>query len=164
MVGDPKREKQQARWRRNKADARARAKAVSIPLAPEFVARVMEERDRRSDRRAYRWASDHPKLDYWTNGARQFWVNGHGWGIRTWFAFVADVWAATILLEAEHGPGMATPTRIARRLSESGREHGYSPNSVRVMVYRARPFIAALEVAGAEDPDASCWQPFPASA
>jgi hypothetical protein len=61
-------------------------------------------------------------------------------------AFVADVWAATVLLELQFGAGTATPTRIMRWLVNNGRDRGYTPASIRTKIYQARKRIEMLEM------------------
>ena len=75
-------------------------------------------------------------------------------------SFAADVWAASVLIDADLGRGAATPTRIAKKLSAMGRTHGYSNQSLRKMVYRARPRIDLLEEAILPTTGKPCWPPF----
>lgn len=129
-------EKRLERWRRNKRDERARKpKPAPAVLSPEFVVRVMAERDRRAAAvqklDLWRWESE--KVAVPTPQAKR--LGRHilaGGGV-----FAADVWAARILIEAELGAGKATPTRIAKHLSESGRWTRYRQGSLRTMVYKA---------------------------
>lgn len=118
------------RWRRNKRDARARAKPDPTPLAPEFVTSVMAERDRRAADRDVIW--------------RAWWNGGYEYSERN-LPFAADVWAARTLLAKQLGAVKATPTRIARWLAENDRAHGYSVGSLRPMVYRALNRITLAE-------------------
>jgi hypothetical protein len=160
-MDDFRQERRRARWRRNKAAARARARPKTHPPSPAFVARVLAERDRRE--RA-RWLWDHPELGYWKR--RDLWVNAGSWGGRNmWIEFVADVWTARTLLEKEFGAGKATPTRIARWLMENDRRHGYAESSLRPKVYQARAFVEAIEaLPRGSDDDQACWAPWEADA
>ena len=63
----------------------------------------------------------------------------------TLLEFSADVWAAKMLLELQHGAGRATPTEIVRWLVANDRTHGCQASSLRTMVYRAFEKIARLE-------------------
>lgn len=60
-------------------------------------------------------------------------------------AFLADVWAAKVLLEWQFGVGKATPTKIAKKLTAQNLTYGYTDNSLRVMIYRSRDRMALLE-------------------
>jgi hypothetical protein len=149
--------KAQLRWRRNKRDQRARTAQVQAELSAEFLERVEVERLRRQSWEAYEWAWNHPDLNYFTSKGGAHWIALRG---SRWHAFAADVWAATLEIEAGLGAGKATPTRISRYLEAKGRLHGYTTNSARVMVPRARFTIAALEQAAVNDPNAGFWLPF----
>ncbi len=75
--------------------------------------------------------------------------------------FVADVWAARVLLTWQLGAAKATPTKIARWLTERGKGCGYTTGSLRVMVHRA---LRRIEVAEAAEPNPwigwESWEPF----
>lgn len=144
------REKQRARWRRNKKAERARSKPECPPPPKEFLAKVLAERDRRSNREAVRSIWNDPKLRYWTREGRSILVNRNSG--QPWIPFVADVWAARTLIEHQFGMGTATPTKIARWLTENDRLHGYASGSIRPMVYRALESLARLEGAGTSEP------------
>lgn len=141
--------KQRARWRRNKRAARERRRMKPQPMTDHFLAAVLAERDRRA------------KLgeeSSYVFRPQPFFRKG-SW--RKAVVFAADVWAATTLLEAKHGAGKATPTRIAAKLEELGLTHGYSELSLRKMVYRARTRINSLETTGHPwSPDDPFWKPF----
>jgi hypothetical protein len=97
------------------------------------VARVLAERDRR--------AVVPPHAQSLWRGS---WYSKEGsWEQAT--AFVADVWAATVLLEIQLGNGRATPTRVAEWLISNGRDHGYTASSLRSKVYQARERITVFE-------------------
>jgi hypothetical protein len=147
---DPKREQQRARWLRNKRAARERATIAPVALSPTYVAEVLAERDRRV-------AIALPLWGYHTT--RPIDANvAHGAG-----AFAADVWAARTLLERQLGVGRATPTRIVRWLEATERTHGYAPNSLRPMVYRAMGTIEILETTlDCNRPGRTYWQPYSA--
>lgn len=155
MMDDPQGERRRARWLRNKRAARARVNPKPLIITTEFVnltARILAERDRRRSEDAARWmwgCLRSANLKY--VGKRQ----------SDWLSFVVDVWAAAKILEVRLGPtAKITPTKIAALLSANDCAHGYSPASLRPMVYRALPFIAALEDAALRDPQASFWLPF----
>jgi hypothetical protein len=126
-------ERKRARWRRNKAAARARSSPPQGAPSPELVARVFAERDSRA-------VVPRDAGFLWRYSA--FFKEG-SWQKAT--AFAADVWAATVLLEHQFGVGQATPTRIARWLINNGRDHGYTIGSIRTQVYQARKRIKVLE-------------------
>jgi hypothetical protein len=110
---------------------------------PDFISHVMAERDRRAAdpyvTGLWRWADNQKK-------GRQHKMT----------AFVADVWAASVLLEWREGAENATPTRIAQWMTENGRTYGYPPGSLRTMIYRARKRIELTEAA--EPPPGMNWQ------
>lgn len=166
MADDSEPSKAQLRWRRNKRDQRARAKPKPIELSSEFLKSIEAERAKRASYAARKWASDHPDLNYFTSKGGAHWValrwselRWNEWRGGHWHAFAADVWAATVEIEASLGSGKATPTMIARHLDAKNRLHGYTVNSARVMVPRARFTIAALEQAALNDPEAEFWLP-----
>ncbi|MGE8134456.1 hypothetical protein ACQKO5_12660 [Novosphingobium subterraneum] len=128
---------------------------MPVELSAEFLQRVETERAKRASLAARKWAWDHPDLNFFTPDGRQHWVKVHG---DHWHAFAADVWAASVEIEASLGGGKATPTRIARHLEAKDRLHGYTVNSARVMVPNARLTIAALESAAACEPHAKFWK------
>jgi hypothetical protein len=151
-------EKQRARWRRNKSAERARSTqyAPQIP-SPEFVARVMEERDRRLAVLAT--PGEYP-YELWA-GLESYRVPG------TWQKvdsktqrFLADVWVARTLLK--HQFGRAGATAIAKWLTESGCNPGYAKGSLRVMVTRALDRIVLLETTAHYYRDEAFWPPFSA--
>lgn len=157
MSVDSKLEMRRERWRRNKRDARARAKPDCPPPRTAFVLAVMAERDRRASLDAVSDLYDH--FPYWTGEGRSLWVNRGGAG--RWIPFVADVWAARTLLEKQFGTGSATPTKIADWLWMHDRHHGYAKGSIRPMVYRARKSLELLE--SSAEPGASgkaIWPPW----
>jgi hypothetical protein len=141
-------EKQRARWRRNKRAERQRKAPGRVDVSAEFRATVFSERDRRA--KLSREASYSIRLD-------SFYASG------SWekaISFAADVWAATVLIEAEWGDGKATPTRILRLLQSMGRTHGYTEQSLRKMIYKARERVHMLETRGHPwSPDEPFWPP-----
>ena len=122
-----KREKDRARWKRNKRAERAR-KAASPPREPpdDMIAAIMAERDKRSaDRSPWRhwvWSYEDKAM-----------------------AFIADVWAAKTILEWQHGSIRVTPAKIVRRLPDLANKYGYTAASLRVMIYRALHRIDLME-------------------
>lgn len=72
-------------------------------------------------------------------------------------SFVADVWAASVLLKAAHGASGASPTRIARWLWNEERQGDYAKSSLRPLVYRAMEVIKELETHGKDEGDAPFW-------
>lgn len=156
------RSKQQIRWQRNKAAHRLRERAQRQPaqLSLDFLSALDKERRKRGSWEAIQWAWERPELDYWTSNGRPHWLRKY-WG--HWHAFVANVWAATIELEARLGSGQATPTRIARHLAMNCWLDGYTEATARVRVNNARATIVALEKAALDDPDAKFWLPFNSS-
>lgn len=148
-------ERQRARWKRNKEASRdrARAKAASQKrsLDPEFLQRVDEERNKRATA-AYSSA-------YWWLDTTYLYGERLGRAIE----LAADVWWATIVYEAAWGDGTATTARIVDSLKDSGRTHGYTDGSLRKMVLKARERIRILETH--EDPRREghvIWPPFDA--
>lgn len=131
VMDDPKTERRRERWRRNKRDARMRAKPVRLCLSPELDAQLMVERDQRAAIATRCWHHRH--------------THQLGYDVGRNAEFAADVWAARALLERELGPNMATPTRISRWLVQSDRTHSYAANSLRPMIYFALKLIYALE-------------------
>jgi hypothetical protein len=126
---DPRQEKKRGRWRRNKRVERARKKTPPpLPPSEEFVWRVMAERDRRRENYPYwlTWNID--------------WHDGRGT-----FEFQTDVWSARTILAAQFGKSNVTAGKIARWMSGQGLNHGYKPNSLRTMVYRALEAIEIME-------------------
>lgn len=59
--------------------------------------------------------------------------------------FLANVWAADLLLEAEWGPGGAKPRRVAKWFIQQGICHGYTDLSFPKMLNKARMRIKELE-------------------
>lgn len=151
------RTKAQIRWQRNKEAQRKRAQRKPVVLSQEFLEQVETIRKMRQGLSALcEVLQSRPEFDVWTSKSRHLRVRMHkGY----WFDFVADVWAATVLIEAELGAGKATPSRVAARLETQDRLHGYTAGSARVMVYRARETVAALEKAALADGDAGVWLP-----
>jgi len=133
MARNIQQERRRARWRRNKRNSRARSAPPQRLPSKELVAKVLAERDRRAvvpGDAEYLW--------------RASWFYKEGtWERAT--SFVADVWAATTLLEYQFGAGQATPTRVARWLVNNGRAQGYTAGSLRTKVYQARDRIEILE-------------------
>lgn len=152
-------EKQRARWRRNKRDERARKpKPIPAELSPEFVARVMAERDRR----VAAFATPGMRSEY----PYQLWAELKGYRVPgTWEkvdaksqAFLGDVWAARTLLA--HQRGKAGATAIAKWLTENGRDAGYTAGSLRVMVAKALGRITLLEATRHYHRDEPYWPAF----
>lgn len=142
-------ERRRARWRRNKQAERARKKQKRREPSPKFVDAVFAERDRRASlQSASSYTFRHPsftKEGTWERAIR----------------FTADVWAASMLVEAEFGIGEATPTRIKGKLQQLGWTHDYSDQSLRKMIYRARERIETLETTGhLMSPGTKLWEPF----
>ena len=146
-------EKQRARWKRNKRAERARKKPLrKVPheLSPDFISAVEKERERR--------------LNVDCGGADVF-RSSFYYEDGTWekaIGFAADVWAVTTILEAKWGPGSATIAAVHAELEASGRMHGYTSQSLRKMIYKARERITILETTGLPwmhgEP---FWPPFP---
>lgn len=159
MSQPAERTRNQIRWQRNKAGQRARQLAQRQPaeLAPDFVHALEVERMKRGSWDAIRWAWNRPELNYWTSNGGPHWLRKYG---GHWHAFAANVWAAIVELEAQLGPGKATPTRISRHLAMKGWLAGYKENTARIRVNRARATIIALEQAARNDPNAEFWLPF----
>lgn len=142
-------EKQRARWKRNKKAARDRSKPAENPICAGFKRRVRTERNRRiriGIKGSPGWREGH----YFDEGA-----------LTKAVTFAADVWEATTLIERQYGKGKATPTRIASWLLEHDRDQGYSPQSLRKMVYVARERIAYMESpVGQPRPGDLTWHSF----
>lgn len=142
-------EKQRARWLRNKRAQRERAKQdVRVP-SPKLLRMVRAERNRR--------------VKFGLQGSPA-WREGHYFdkaALKKAVTFAADVWEATVLIDYELGEGKATPTRIARHLADWGKDQGYSDQSLRKMVYVARDRIAYMEsCADPANPSRTVWEPF----
>jgi hypothetical protein len=139
------RKKTRARWRRNKRDERARKKPPPAPPPSNaFVAQVVAERDRRR--------ADYPG---W------LWICPQWHGGRGSYEFQTDVWAARSILAKQFGRSNVTAGKIARWLSAHGLEHGYKPNSLRTMVYRAIDAIEIMETYTTSRRSAPHWLTFP---
>lgn len=138
------REKQRARWRRNKRAERLRKRpAGHRPLSPDLIERIWVERDQRlANYPLFLW--NHPNW-HWGRGSN---------------AFQCDVWAVRTLLEWELGIKKISDGKIARWMVEHDLTHGYRPASLRTMVWRAREAIAILETAEGRVKGSPCWPPF----
>lgn len=159
MKDDAKLRQDRDRWNRNKKAQRARQRAAMLPSEPSagFLMQVEAERIERGSTAAYNWARKQSSLNYWTSSGRHIWIRkrfGH------WHKFVADVWAATVEIEARLGKAKTTPSRIALLLAEKKQLHGYNISSVRIRIYQARETIAAFETAAREHPEAQFWLAF----
>lgn len=159
MKNEARQIKDRKRWAKNKAEKRARDKAAMplVEISDEFLSKVDDERKKRGSLSAYKWAWENPILNYWSASGNPYWIRkryGH------WHKFVADVWAATVEIDAKMDSQKATPTRIARLLAQKDQLHDYTVNSARIRIYTARETIAAFEKAAAEDPEAQFWLPF----
>lgn len=143
-VTDSKREKARARWQKNKEDERKRKAPPPPPSIPkDLEEHILAERDRRAsnDGAFWQWRWEHDET-------------GKG------KAFVADVWAAVTLLEWQLGVGKAKPAKVAEWLRDQGRDHGYTPATLRVLIYRARQRVSQMESPSPWTPSRPPrWQP-----
>jgi hypothetical protein len=147
-------EKQRARWKRNKRAQRALQKALAPlqrPIDAEFAELVWKERDKRLNN--FPWYL--PRLPDGRHYKRH--LN------QTSYPFVCDVWAALTLLESQN-PGKNISTgKIAKWLEINGRIGAFTIGSVRMKVRRARPVIKFLEDAPARNGLGRYWPNFPKS-
>ena len=143
------RNKQLARWQRNKATERARKSHYPKPLSEDFTAHVLSERDRRAAVREFAEFVIRPGHYFFEPGTFERAIQ-----------FAADVWAADTWLTAEWGPNGAKPRRVARWLEAYGAPHGYSENSLPKMIRRARVRISRLEQPLFMNSNRPVWSPF----
>lgn len=129
-------DKQRARWKRNKLSARARSQPKQKQLDAELVRRCIEERDRRAAT-AYQGADRWPEAPYL-----------YGKRLERAVELAADVWLATMLYEVQWGQGTATTARIFGVLKSMDRMHGYTEGSLRKMIPKARDRVLFLETHG----------------
>lgn len=142
---DTEREERRTRWRLAKRAQRERKKVSAVCVSPAFLEAVADERDRRETiaaRASRRMNGIYVDVTYRCSG------------------FVADVWMAKVLLQAELGDKGATPTRVARWLWENQRNGDYKQGSLRPMVYRALAKITELETDGCHEDDPPFWKPW----
>lgn len=131
-------EKQRARWRRNKHAERKRGRPRPAFVDPWFQEVAELERDRR-EATAYPGARCWPEFNYL-----------FGDRLDRAISLAADVWLAVTCYEAQHGPGSATTARICRWLKAAGRTNGYTPGSLRKLTPKARDRILLLETTNAD--------------
>lgn len=134
------REKQVARWKRNKQASRDRARqreqSLRRSLHPDFLRRVDKEREERA-------AAAYAGAQYWPESR---YLSGER--LSRAIGLAADVWRALIIHEAEWGEGTATTARIFDSLKASERTHGYTDGSLRKMIPKARERVLFLESHG----------------
>lgn len=125
---------QRARWKRNKQAERERKSSFPQPLAQSYIDQIMFERDRRAE--AFDGTPNviRPNHFYFESGTYERALR-----------FLANVWAADLILEAEWGPGGAKPRRVAKWFKQHGICHGYSDLSFPKMLSTARSRIKELE-------------------
>lgn len=142
-------EKQRARWQRNKKAERKRKSTYPRELSPQLVARVIKERNRRISETPYvgvYWRH----ADYFKAGS---WEKA--------LCFAADVWAADVILKEEWGPKGAKPSRVAAWIEAHGHPHTYACETMRKMIYKARQRIKVLETRGLiSEPGRVFWPQF----
>lgn len=139
-------EAQRARWRRNKANQRRRMKPEPRPLSYCLVRRVLDERRRRISAGI---RSGHNIRSYMFFKDESF---------AKAISFAAHVWAAETLISAQYGSTAVTPTCVARFLCATGKSHGYTEESLRKTVSKARDRIRILET---DEKWRECvWEPF----
>lgn len=142
-------EKQRVRWLMNKRAARARLRVKPAPTDPLFEALATIERDRRV-KDAHRGAWCWPEYNYLTADR-----------LARAIELAADVWLAITLHEARYRSGAPTTAQICRWLEGVGRTSGYSKESLRKTVPKARERVHLLETHGGHwRPDVPSWAPF----
>lgn len=150
MKTDP--ENRRLLWRNKKRAQRERLKSKQNPPNKSFEKRIMDERNRRvkdgmvaEPNWRYSWYRDEALFEKAV-------------------CFSADVWASIQLIEQRSGNSSATPTAIARWLTERELTYGYAPASLRKMVYKARERIEFFETHyWPPSPERLTWKPFPSS-
>lgn len=146
--------KQNARWRRNKADQRKRERArrpQPPPISPEFEKQVWAERDRRL--RNFPW--DMPRAadgSYYRRRTRE-----------ETYPLICDVWAVQTLLESQNFHPRISDGMIAEVLWDMGKTYGLKLSSLRTRVWLAREIICHLETAPARSFQGPYWPKFPLS-
>lgn len=106
---------------------------------------VLRERDRR--------IAETPFVgDLWRRG---FYFAPGSW--EKALRFVADVWAADMIVKEIWGADGAKPARVADWLKEHGGDHGYTDASLRKMIHKARRRVEVLEKTGAHGDDLPIW-------
>ncbi|WP_417612108.1 hypothetical protein [Parasphingorhabdus sp.] len=141
-------EKRRARWLRNKRAARERDRPTPEAIDPDFEAAVFEERDARA-------SINHRAARLFRQGFSLI-TDPNAKAIK----FAADVWAAETLINAQWGSGSATPTSIKNLLKEWNKTYGYTDESLRKVIYKARKRVKILESRGQYEEDPPYWLPF----
>lgn len=145
MNPNQKRERDRERWKLAKRAQRAKAKAPARLVSDEFKKAVFMERDRRSKIPWRSWMElDLRDPDAAFRRSR----------------FLADVWAARTILEAEIGKTAVGPTRIAEWLWDQNLHGHYAKSSIRMMVHRASKLISKLEQTSRRGDNMPFWPPF----
>jgi len=84
----------------------------------------------------------------------------------TWekaISFAADVWAATVIVEAGSENAGATTRQIREQLEAHGRTHGYERTSLRAMICKAQTRVKLLEETLDPETGRPYWSPFSVS-
>ena len=142
-------DKQQARWKRNKRDERARKTRYPQELSCQFKDRVFQELDQRVTKALLADVVIRPGHAFHEPGTYERAIR-----------FAADVWAADTWLKVEWGPKGAMPRRVAAWLEAHGAPHGYTEKSLPKMIKRARERVEQLERPLPWNWDRPIWAPF----
>ena len=142
-------DKQNARWRRNKAAERARNSLYPRSIPDRFTRRVLEERNRR--------ATVGGDAEFVIRPGHRFFEPG---AFERAIRFAADVWAADTWLKEEWGAKGAMPRRVAAWLEAHGTPHGYTEKSLPKMIKKARQRVEQLERPLPWNWNRPIWVPF----
>ncbi|MEP3420101.1 MAG: hypothetical protein ABJN35_00040 [Erythrobacter sp.] len=145
-------EKQRARWRRNKRDERARIKSAkpSLPaIDPEFEAKVWQERDRRLAN--FPWdLPPLPEKKYYPSRTSE-----------SSYPLICDVWAVITLFEHQSSERKISDGMIADDLWARDRRYNLKHGSLRTKVNRARRIIHHLHSTKLRDRNGYYWPKYP---
>lgn len=133
-----------ARWKRNKqAERKRKALPPLTPLPDAILKSIWTERDRRFE-----------------TIPTSFFYLPEALGLYGSWEFHCDVWAARTIIETQHEGRRPTAGKVAKWMGRNQLSHGYQPNSLRTMVYRAYEAIALYEATKLSGSSTPIWTQF----
>lgn len=133
-----------ARWKRNKqAERKRKAVPPLAPLPDAMKNLIWRERDRRIEAIPTR-----------------FFYLAEALGLYGSWEFHCDVWAARTIIEIQNEGRIPTAGKVAKWMGRNQLSHGYQPNSLRTMVYRAYEAIALYEKTQLSGTSTPIWSQF----